>query len=201
LNFYGITNFYKGGKGVSYNTQAIKTDINGNPVPQGYEPRLDGYRPQTVSSIGDGKYAIDSVSYGMTSTGIYIPLLIDEEGKQITIKKTPLKILIDGAQFTAPSGSTARIDLGAGGIIETKGYENIHIGVQEINSTRHNFALLRKPRSIANLTSVGDRVQFAKFEDNYGGWEMIRVFSEREEIFVENQSDVDRTYKAFVALS
>lgn len=65
-----------------YNTKALLVDLNGNFIPQGFNPSADEYRPTTGVDLGDNRHALDMLAWGKTSGGVYVPIRVSTDGVQ-----------------------------------------------------------------------------------------------------------------------
>ncbi len=67
---------------MSFNTVAILRDLNGAPIPQGYSPSADAYKAAAVRQVATApeEWAANSVAWGKTAGGVYVPLQVDAGG-------------------------------------------------------------------------------------------------------------------------
>jgi hypothetical protein len=162
---------------MAYNTKSIKKDFSENPIPQGFEPILDSYMPQTVTSLPDSRYAIDTYKYG-----------------------SPIKVVVEDKEIIVPAGTVVRIDPPTDTLYKKDGYTYLTIAVQEKTNTYHDFELQRQPLGL-NRTSFSLANPFAQFVNKYGGWEQIKFVTPRERLYIKNLSSQDRTYLCSVYLT
>lgn len=65
---------------MAYNTKNIIRDASGAPIPQFYNPTPDAYQPLTGVDLGGGRYGYDSLIWGKTAGGLYIPVKVADDG-------------------------------------------------------------------------------------------------------------------------
>lgn len=96
-----------------YNTKAIKRDINNNPVPQVFDVPGDDFAPLTGDSLGGGRFGADSITWGKTEGGVYIPVRVSADGKPQVTDTDVIERLgnIADAAVTSPGASAAAIAL------------------------------------------------------------------------------------------
>lgn len=162
---------------MAYNTKSIKKDFNESPIPQGYEPSLDVYQPQTVTTLPNGRNVLDTYKYG-----------------------GPIKVVMEDKEIIVPAGGVVRIDPPTTTLYEKEGYTYLTIAVQEKLNTYHDFELQRQPLGL-NRTSFSLANTFAHFTNEYGGWEQVKFVTPRERIYIKNLSSQDRTYLCSVYLN
>jgi hypothetical protein len=162
---------------MAYNTKSIKKDFSENPIPQGFEPVLDVYQPQTVTTLPNGRNAIDTYKYG-----------------------GPIKVVMEDKEVIVPAGGVVRIDPPTDTLYAKEGYTYLTIGIQEKTNTSHDFELQRQPLGLVR-TSFSLANTFAQFINKYGGWEQIKFVTPRERIYIKNLSTTDKTYLCSVYLN
>jgi len=70
---------------MGYDTKTMLRDKSGKtPIPQFFNPVADDFRPMTGIDLGNGRYGPDSLVWGKTSGGVYIPVQVDANGAVIT---------------------------------------------------------------------------------------------------------------------
>lgn len=69
---------------MAYNRKTILRDEGGSPVPQFFDPLIDDFQPLTGVELSTGRYGYDSLIWGKTAGGVYVPLQVMTDGSVAT---------------------------------------------------------------------------------------------------------------------
>ena len=85
-----------------------------SPVPQAWDPVIEDYARITGQNLGNSRFGADSLQWGKTSDGLYVPIKVDSEGRQeVTLSGTRFELIkehigikIRGGEYSEYVGET-----------------------------------------------------------------------------------------------
>lgn len=88
---------------MAYNTKSIKRDLQGVGISQFFNPTADDYQQNTGADLGGGRYGADTLSWGKTSGGVFVPIQVGAAGEvvtQVTGRNTELITQVNAVAVT-----------------------------------------------------------------------------------------------------